>query len=419
MINCEECRLLFPNLCTYNRHQFSHSKDVNYKFKCKYPECLSILSNYYSFKNHVSQLHANFDKEQYPCSYVNCLLIFINERDLQNHYQWHIDNLSDIITCGICVNNPTKFKSKESLKAHISRHHTNLYGEHLITSYCDSNLKNSNNDCSEINFQCSDRFSNIFLFDDHTHKSNEVRSNNTSNQLEKSSFSVNKNESLVTTKTRVSDKKLSENQSLIDVAQIFSSLYVNMTVKHFASEFAIQDIVRSIGSGTTICQQQFFELISNSNLSENDKNLVLKLFKQSFQGINNTHNLKDGVFRSAFTRNSFYRNNDKYIKPVKTYYRDKHNNDSLTQHYVYVPILETIKLMMNDSHVYNLCFNFKHQQNKNVLYDLRDGNAVKKSPFFNNINENDEEKKKYKLFYMKTVLDFAILYERSQKNIKL
>ncbi|KAJ8665629.1 hypothetical protein QAD02_007291 [Eretmocerus hayati] len=161
----------------------------------------------------------------------------------------------------------------------------------------------------------------------------------------------------------------------------YSSLYLRMETQHNATEPLIQDVVNTTSSSLVQCEKLFNSRLAQSDLSQRDKETVENILRESFGKIIDCHDPKKGDLRSTFTRHKLYRSNPRYVKPLKLKLRDKNGRETHC-HYTYVPPLETLRLMLEDDEIRELIDSDNRNPDDDGIFDICDGNVVKKNRLF-------------------------------------
>jgi hypothetical protein len=94
------------------------------------------------------------------------------------------------------------------------------------------------------------------------------------------------------------------------------------------------------------------------------------------------HKIGTGQMRTSYARKLFYKEHFSYIDPICIYLGPQ--QDHKASKIYYVPILETIKMLMKNPHVYRQWRNNNNQNlnQPNVFEDITDGQVSQNNPFF-------------------------------------
>ncbi|KAJ8677686.1 hypothetical protein QAD02_013473 [Eretmocerus hayati] len=153
------------------------------------------------------------------------------------------------------------------------------------------------------------------------------------------------------------------------------------------------------------CEDRFCESISNSGLGDRDKQCILDGFKKSFAPMSEMFDPKSGCFRSTFMRNKYFDMNFDIIAPQRIFICNP--NGELT--YSYVPIFETLKVMLENKEIRQYCMDSNVNSNSSGFFDIKDGNVVRDNAFF-------QQKTQYFLAYFKTLSRSAIQLDLTKKH---
>ncbi|KAJ8682451.1 hypothetical protein QAD02_018243 [Eretmocerus hayati] len=368
MFVCTLCRNKFSSINQYNKHQITHSGQSNYRVKCLYAGCQTTCVSYPSFRKHLNRMHSNVSNESYTCKYGGCGSKFKNLLSLKKHHQSHLAEITDgPIVCGFC--SAKYFDTKNAYKIHINRYHRNILDEDSYEDNPGANQESSSSLSGDgQNLQESTIFSCGNL---HTHPQ-------TVEFVQDLFENAPANDPDISNSSQFS---ASCDIPSMPVEQMYSNLYLRLETKNNATEPLIQDIVSTTSVAFTKCGELFGSSLAQSHLSEQDQAFVLKILDKSFGQITNCHDPKTGSLRSTYSRHKLYRSNPKYNKPIKVKLRDKHGIETHC-HYTYVPPLKTLQLMLEDDDVRELIDTEVQNPDDDGLFDMSDGNVIKKNEFF-------------------------------------
>ncbi|XP_031789144.1 uncharacterized protein LOC116418192 [Nasonia vitripennis] len=170
---------------------------------------------------------------------------------------------------------------------------------------------------------------------------------------------------------------------VVDLIQNLAKIYLQLSVKHFATESVLQGVMNGMYSVFDSCKAKFTELLFHSNL--NDKDNVSSIFCKSFNSFINSHDPKNGILRSTFTRKQYYKKEYNFIQPIEVPILDDDGKETQC-YFSYVPVLETIKTWLLNDNVRPFCINPRKSTTAQGLFDVKDGNVIKNSEFFNKNN---------------------------------
>ncbi|XP_043483992.1 uncharacterized protein LOC122512301 isoform X1 [Leptopilina heterotoma] len=362
MFSCHSCDLSFKYIREYNKHQRKHAFDANLEILCAYSGCTKKFNTYGSFNVHIFRNHRYISQNvQYSCKQRMCNFQCNDLKILKNHLYAHFKKSNTGVFCSIpnCPIANKKFLSSNSLRIHISRIHRNC--DDLIVTNLNSNLCNTE--------------SNIALENSILQSPNENDSNivlNNPPQL--------KNDNYPTYSQNNIDFDSNNSASV----KRFAQLYLDLSVNHNATEAVLQPLIEGIFSEIERSSNNFLNSNFNSDLSDNDKEKVANIFNNSFSPIFEAHSTTTGLLRTTFCRNKYYDKNFKYVEPVQLSFPVSENEKEC--YYQYVPILSTIKLLLENKDVLNHVLHPQLNEQEG-FFDFTDGNATKNNDFFmHNVN---------------------------------
>ncbi|OXU24158.1 hypothetical protein TSAR_015938 [Trichomalopsis sarcophagae] len=153
---------------------------------------------------------------------------------------------------------------------------------------------------------------------------------------------------------------------VVDLIQNLAEIYLQLSVKHFATESVLQGVMNGMYSVFDSCKAKFTELLSYSNV--NDKDNVISI---AF----NSHDPKNGILRSTFTRKQYYKKEYNFIQPIEVPILDDDGKETQC-YFSYVPVLETIKTWLLNDNVRPFCINPRKSTTAQGLFDVKDGNKL-------------------------------------------
>jgi len=315
--------------------------------------------------------------------------------DFHKHLYNHIRQSKIGICCGYqsCFLNNTIFKTVNTYAVHICRHH----------SY-------NNND--KIN-----NFDKQFIVNN-----------------EEFHFDVSNNFNLIS-------QEITSNQVFCDTENIKKAilqLYLNLTAKYFLTEFALQAVIDGMSfillNSLSFIHEHFIKSLNESDIQDDIKNKIKYMFQHSYSFFENIHNSINGCLRNTYLRNIYFQQNFHIVMPVQINLGFDNNHKQCFYHYI--PILNTIKVLLQNSDIQHFCLNSFHTYNSNALFDIKDGSVLKNNNFFRNnkytlqiilyqdafeiCNPLGSAKKKFKLVGIYMVLGNLPPYLRSKvDNIQL
>ncbi|KAJ8671532.1 hypothetical protein QAD02_002791 [Eretmocerus hayati] len=228
---------------------------------------------------------------------------------------------------------------------------------------------------------------------------------------------------------------LAPNQNVkSDTIKQYARILISLTSESHATEPVIQTMIDNNYQIFENCKDHFYESISNSELGDRDKQCILDGFKESFAPMSEMFDPKSGCFRSTFMRNKYFDTNFDYVPPQRIFICNP-NGEVTEFNYSYVPIFETLKVMLKNKEIREYCINSNVTSNSSGFFDIKDGNVVKDNVFFQQKNvillgifqdafeicsPIGYHKKKHKMigFYF-TILNLPTHLRSKLKNIKL
>lgn len=401
MFQCNMCSSTFLSILRYNKHQILHKNTPHLKIICRFKNCDQHFKKYVNFRQHIFRRHTINSKreisETYYCSQDKCNTYFTNRVSFNKHLYNHLKQNKTGIRCGYtsCSANQTIFKTVSSYAVHICRRHFNCKSD----KQCNVNKELTNFDTyNDTNIDISNGH-NSFLQEE---TGCEALSDITSN--------VN------------------------SVEKAISQLYLNLTTKYFLTHFALQAVIDGMSSIVELTKEHFIETVNQSDLQDDVKEKIKDMFRCSFSFFSNVHNSIDGSLRNTYSRNVYFLNNFNIVMPEQI--NLGYNNNHKKCHYHYIPILKTIKVLLQHSDIRHFCLNSYNNYDSNVLFDIKDGSVIKNNNFFHNnknalqiilyqdafevCNPLGASKKKFKLVGIYMVLGNLPAYLRSKvDNIQL
>lgn len=174
----------------------------------------------------------------------------------------------------------------------------------------------------------------------------------------------------------------SQSGDLRRMEMIFGSLFLKLLSKNHVPDAAIQEIVLALGE-VVLVQSNNVRKTTRAEASSLDTD---ETNRKCVEPCRDTSVLgrcfgPTGLFRSAYMRKKFFRTNFRFVEPVQVHLqRDKEHNECF---YYYVPILETLKSMLEDEKLFDVAFRGRNTR-PGYLSDYCDGLKFAKSDFFGN-----------------------------------
>ncbi|XP_043463963.1 uncharacterized protein LOC122499583 isoform X1 [Leptopilina heterotoma] len=362
MFTCNICHLQLPAINLYNKHQLSHANVSENLFVCLYENCKKTFIYYKNFRDHCNRMHCISEKQgvllsmKFFCRQSNCKFYSTSESVLKKHLLNHINKVSPTITCTHpnCPKFSKPFFTKNAFKIHLYRCHKGKIHNGVI---------NTQETAFDVNFEEIFEENDFSIID-----SDNLYDNANINKIDSGGV-LNDNSILV-------DQSKEKKNYVNDGTKHLAKTYMLLSAKHFTSDVSLQASISSISSFVQTCSNAFKAEIERSNFSETEKKDILSIFKNSFKSWNIAHDSETSVLRSTHCRKKFYENNFSFVEPIQIPLSEN------SKFYHYVPIIETIKMMLLQENVRKYCFGPLTSNNNNVFADIKDGKVIKNNPFF-------------------------------------
>lgn len=283
MFKCNNCDLSFKHLSLYNKHQRRHSVGSIRKISCLYPECKALLKSYASFKQHVFRQHSN---RKFCCAYPNCVQKYDSNELLKEHFKTH----------DTAIDEPQYAKESS---------HSNGESSHEVFTIEMDTSQNNLSDCDQMkmthSLELEIEYNNCQT--NNENPSSVSGGNNVINNRDDSLFIVMSVNWEIEDFLQESNNKI----SVSDPTQIFSQIYLQMSVKHLVAEPALQEVVTNMYSAFSMCQNKFKNTVLKSNFNSQQKLEIQTMFDDSLASFSNTHHPNLGFLRNTYQRNNYYK----------------------------------------------------------------------------------------------------------------
>lgn len=346
MYKCSFCGYSFNIIGKYNTHLYLHRfYGGRTPFKCLYNNCFLQFKRYSAFHTHVVRSHPKKNKTLsllnvkngsnyfYRCNFVESCFNTQCFKVFKLHIYQHIRK-KEFLKCPLaelCESN-TLFSTMTAIRTHFFRKHA-----HVTVSLKD-NTKNEPNATNSDN--------------------QDIPFDESSEETDKTHHDFN-------------DDKDIEELGL----RLLSRLYLTLEAKFFVSKMALQNLVTSLADLNTLNASYIKNKLASLGHSLSQCDLPNDIFFRA-------NNPENGSLKSNIAREIFYKNNFNYIAPVKIDLKD----NNLESFFYYVPILETLKLLLKNKNVLEQCLSSHLSQNKNILYDIVDGKCTNTAFWLENKN---------------------------------
>lgn len=316
------CEIIFENNSFYTKHLAIHRHVERGRFICKFNNCYQEFSKYNCFRMHITRKQHNGDKN-------------------------YTSYLQSFATC--CERSLTINEVKNHLKKHFERK------EKIKCPYtaCNSNII----------------FSNILQYKAHYYRKHRLHIVNSTLKHSRNVSIVYETENYSDVHER-NDSDISDNLEVEQYLRSLATMYLNLQAKHFLTNTTLQTIIESISDLNEISNAHRFA-INGTNFQNID------LFKLA-------HDSVTGCLRSQYCRNLYYKQNFSYVAPV-CISLGRNDNHEMCDYY-YVPILETLKMLLRNKFVKEQ-WCAKRKLSNNCFSDIMDGKVFTDNSFFSE-NEN-------------------------------
>ena len=173
------------------------------------------------------------------------------------------------------------------------------------------------------------------------------------------------------------------NKKLPPITKSVFDMYLTLSTKHHATEPIIQEVVSKSNETFKMCREKFSDSLQKSSFKEDAKSTVMQNFDDSFCELTNAIDRKKGFLRNSYNRKIYYQQNLNLILPVEEILLDNDGEDSGCR-YSYVPILDTIAMLLMDEKIRSYFENVELKDNGRVMFDIVDGRVIKDNEFLKN-----------------------------------
>lgn len=372
MYLCRICSFKSLTIRKYELHQYLHRNLPGILYYCSRENCNFVLSSYSGFVTHVYRFHTDKSKlklkesnkcvlKEYTCDVRNCIFISDNEKIFLKHFYSHFkynvksNNISLKCPLRTICGNLSNFRNLGSFRSHATRKHL---------------LKETKQLSLDINIS----------------NKSEQASASSSNLMEVNDLRV---------VSVTSDH--GENEDVSDLKEVgishLANMYITLQSKFFLSNITLQTLIDGFSDLNDINTTYVERKLRDQNININNEFLQDNIFHMA-------HNKKNGILRTHFLRNNYYKNKFHFVKPVKINLKldsSPENPRDDVGFFYYVPILETLKVLFKNDHICKQFFLFKANKNNvgTIYSDISDGEVYKNNLFF---RENPSRSVKLILF---------------------
>ena len=206
---------------------------------------------------------------------------------------------------------------------------------------------------------------------------------------------------------------------MLEDTRTLADICLTLSTRHYATKPLLQEVISKTSHAIQICKKDFFSSLNKCNFSYSEKKLQEKKFSDIFRGFTDAVDEKKGVLRNTYNRKLFYCKNLSIILPVELPLLDKDGADS-GRHYSYVPILDTLGLMLCNLLVREYCENSPESTNLSGHFDISHGKVVLSQDAFEICNPLGASMKKFEIVAVYMIFINIPSYLRCKvDNIKL
>lgn len=297
-----------------------------------------VFLSYSGFHTHVNRFHAisNASKRSnlcvtsakcnfFACTLENCSFKTNSLKDFKKHYYLHLSEGQSFI-CPLNCGSETIFTKKNTLRVHFCRKHSNNILE-----------------CNTLD-QISEEKQKDFL----------VGTNN-SDQI-------------------LGTEDITQNNWQSSGLNLFSNLYLTLESKYLLSKASIQFLISGISDIGKLNSAYICSILKQKGFDISPDVIEKDLFYLA-------NNISEGIFKSIFLKEEFFKKKFNYVKPVKVTLQNNINQSF----YYYIPILDTIQQLCKNKYVLEQIL-VDVTPNKSFFSDLTDGCSYKNNVLFKTNN---------------------------------
>ncbi|XP_066589595.1 uncharacterized protein [Prorops nasuta] len=165
-----------------------------------------------------------------------------------------------------------------------------------------------------------------------------------------------------------------------DNEKMIARLFLNLQMKNSLTERSLQMIFDEISSLFNISKNLFLHYLFQSDISDNIKKEIFAIFINSQNPLIRLCDSEKGILRNTFLRRKYFNEKFNIVWPlqIKLGFSSNHK----ISHYHYVPILETLTLLLQNKDLRNFCNTSSHQDQPFLYSDIHDGSVVKENQLF-------------------------------------
>ena len=369
---CHICnvRLQCKNLKAYTRHYQIHRHERNVHFPCCVPGCMKTCFTYKGLVSHVSRHHGTgiaHGNDGISARYqsagvsVKCMMQFCQQQcsDIQEFLAHLKNHIKEGLTVACPFGNCTKqFNVKSSFSSHISRYHRH-YTVHSLTPalLCsnvdiDSHFSNPQSNTEPCTDACEDSS------DDDDECADEKGDSVAEYTKAIALFLLKLHSKSLVPETTI--------QTIVDEMNILQQL-----TRDSAKKIVKCKLMKAGVSGDVACKVADDIL---DGIAELGCSLAPSEDSHHFQS------QQCGTLRSSYLRKNYYKNTFKFVSPVEINLGIDSSGKTHICHYV--PILETLRVLCEDTSVHRHWVPNRESNQGNCLNDIHDGKVFKQNAFF-------------------------------------
>lgn len=344
-IVCKFCCAVFHDLERYIHHSRVHKCQT--PFQCVF-ECGLRCKSFEAYKKHLRLRHQNVKaKRVFRCTVVTCDCLEDSVKSMAKHLAKHLSSGQPAF-CPFGCQTKKPFVTVNSMRIH------NMYFH-----------RNGNVQC--LNNVNSEPENNSGLLPE-PEESGGVILNSDSNE-------------------QVTPQCPKFEECSGTIINIFGTLFLKLLAKKHVTQTAIQEVITALGEAATV-QNTFLASCCASMENKMEEEVGKELSRAFVTDLTKklcNSNIFDamfglkGMFRSPHMRQKFYKEQYSFVPAISISLQ--RNNEHKDSFYYYVPILETLKAMLDDPNIYQAAFR-KKLKVPGYLTDFDDGMKFKSSTFF-------------------------------------
>lgn len=153
--------------------------------------------------------------------------------------------------------------------------------------------------------------------------------------------------------------------------KLLSHLYLTLESKFFVSKAALQTLITSLDDLNDLNVNFLKTKLAEFGIEVEEAQLQKDIFFKA-------NNKNNGLLRSNVVREKFYKDNHNYVAPVKI----SLENDNMTSFFYYIPILESINMLLKNPKILEQCLLDHSSTNNDLLCDIVDGRSYRRNNFW-------------------------------------